>query len=56
MYALVAMLGSVFVIGGSLTVGNIAAFPVYPNGLPAITMVSNQLNSVGGNCRGGTDL
>ncbi len=47
MYALVAMLGSVFVIGGSLTVGNIAAFLQYTRTVSRpITMVSNQLNSL----------
>lgn len=47
MYALVAMLGSVFVMTKSLTIGNIAAFLQYTRTISRpIAMVSNQLNSI----------
>jgi ATP-binding cassette subfamily B protein len=47
LYSITAMLGSFFVIKGSLSVGNIAAFLQYTRTISRpITMVSNQLNTL----------
>ncbi|NLY36051.1 MAG: ABC transporter ATP-binding protein, partial [Tissierellia bacterium] len=47
MYALVAMIGGILAIGGSLTIGNIAAFLQYTRAISRpISQVSNQFNTL----------
>ncbi len=47
LYALVSMFGAIFVLAGSLSIGNIAAFLQYTRTISRpITQVSNQLNTL----------